>query len=222
MTRGKPWVRLKTASTLDGVTALENGVSQWITGAAARRDGHRWRARACAVLSGIGTVIEDDPSLTVREVDTPRQPLRIIVDARLQLTPQAKLFADIERSPLLVVCASDDTPKAQALRDAGAELLVLPNEGGKVDLPAMFQELGARGINEVHAESGHKLNGSLLREGCVDELLMYLAPTVLGRGMGLFNLGPFDTLAQRIDVDIRDMRAVGKDWRLLARLRPAS
>lgn len=222
MTRGKPWVRLKTASTLDGVTALENGVSQWITGAAARRDGHRWRARACAVLSGIGTVIEDDPSLTVREVDTPRQPLRIIVDARLQLMPQAKLFADIERSPLLVVCASDDTPKAQALRDAGAELLVLPNEGGKVDLPAMFQALGARGINEVHAESGHKLNGSLLREGCVDELLMYLAPTVLGRGMGLFNLGPFDTLAQRIDVDIRDMRAVGKDWRLLARLRPAS
>ena len=222
MTRGKPWVRLKTASTLDGVTALENGVSQWITGAAARRDGHRWRARACAVLSGIGTVIEDDPSLTVREVDTPRQPLRIIVDARLQLMPQAKLFADIERSPLLVVCASDDTPKAQALRDAGAELLVLPNEGGKVDLPAMFQALGARGINEVHAESGHKLNGSLLREGCVDELLMYLAPTVLGRGMGLFNLGPFDSLAQRIDVDIRDMRAVGKDWRLLARLRPAS
>lgn len=222
MTRGKPWVRLKTASTLDGVTALENGVSQWITGAAARCDGHRWRARACAVLSGIGTVIEDDPSLTVREVDTPRQPLRIIVDARLQLMPQAKLFADIERSPLLVVCASDDTPKAQALRDAGAELLVLPNEGGKVDLPAMFQALGARGINEVHAESGHKLNGSLLREGCVDELLMYLAPTVLGRGMGLFNLGPFDSLAQRIDVDIRDMRAVGKDWRLLARLRPAS
>jgi diaminohydroxyphosphoribosylaminopyrimidine deaminase/5-amino-6-(5-phosphoribosylamino)uracil reductase len=222
MTRGKPWVRLKTASTLDGVTALENGVSQWITGPAARRDGHRWRARACAVLSGIGTVIEDDPSLTVREVDTPRQPLRIIVDARLQLTPQAKLFADIERSPLLVVCASDDTPKAQALRDAGAELLVLPNEGGKVDLPAMFQALGARGLNEVHAESGHKLNGSLLREGCVDEVLMYLAPTVLGRGMGLFNLGPFDTLAQRIDVDIRDMRAVGKDWRLLARLRPSS
>uniref|UniRef100_UPI003137D35A bifunctional diaminohydroxyphosphoribosylaminopyrimidine deaminase/5-amino-6-(5-phosphoribosylamino)uracil reductase RibD n=1 Tax=Methyloversatilis discipulorum TaxID=1119528 RepID=UPI003137D35A len=222
MTRGRPWVRLKTASTLDGVTALENGVSQWITGPAARRDGHRWRARACAVLSGIGTVIEDDPSLTVREVDTPRQPLRIIVDARLQLTPQAKLFADIERSPLLVVCASDDTPKAQALRDVGAELLVLPNEGGKVDLPAMFQALGARGINEVHAESGHKLNGSLLREGCVDELLMYLAPTVLGRGMGLFNLGPFDTLAQRIDVDVRDMRAVGKDWRLLARLRPAS
>lgn len=222
MTRGKPWVRLKTASTLDGVTALENGVSQWITGPAARRDGHRWRARACAVLSGIGTVIEDDPSLTVREVDTPRQPLRIIVDARLQLTPQAKLFADIVRSPLLVVCASDDTPKAQALRDAGAELLVLPNEGGKVDLPAMFQALGARGLNEVHAESGHKLNGSLMREGCVDELLMYLAPTVLGRGMGLFNLGPFDTLAQRIDVDIRDLRAVGKDWRLLARLRPSS
>lgn len=222
MTRGRPWVRLKTASTLDGVTALTNGVSQWITGPAARRDGHRWRARACAILSGIGTVQQDNPALTVREVDTSRQPLRIVVDARLQLQPDARLFDDIERAPVLVACAGDDGPNAQAarrLRDAGAELLVLPNEGGKVDLPALFQALGARGLNEVHAESGHKLNGSLLREGCVDELLMYMAPTVLGQGMGLFNLGPFDTLAQRIDVDIRDVRAVGRDWRILARLR---
>lgn len=218
MMRGRPWVRLKTASTLDGITALENGVSQWITGPAARRDGHRWRARACAILSGIGTVQEDDPSLTVREVVTERQPLRIIVDAKLALSPRAKLFADIDRAPLLVACASDDVPNARALRDAGAELLVLPNDGGKVDLPAMLQALGARGINELHAESGQKLNGSLLREGCVDELLMYLTPTLLGRGMGLFNLGPFDSLAQRIDVDIRDMRAVGCDWRVLARL----
>ena len=220
MTRGRPWVRLKTASTLDGVTALDNGVSQWITGPAARRDGHRWRARACALLSGIGTVQEDDPSLTVREVDTERQPLRVIVDARLALSPQARLFADIAQAPLLVVCASDDTPRARALRDAGAELLVLPNDAGKVDLPAMLQALGARGINELHAESGHKLNGSLLREGCVDELLMYLAPTLLGNGLGLFNLGPFDTLAQRIDLDVRDLRAVGRDWRVLARVRP--
>lgn len=219
MTRGRPWVRLKTASTLDGVTALDNGVSQWITGPAARRDGHRWRARACAVLSGIGTVQEDNPSLTVREVPVERQPLRVIVDARLALSPAAKLFADIDRAPVLVVCASDDVPNARALRDAGAELLALPNDGGKVDLPALLQALGARGINELHAESGHKLNGSLLREGCVDELLMYVAPTVLGRGMSLFNLGPFDTLDQRVDVDIRDIRAVGRDWRVLARLR---
>jgi diaminohydroxyphosphoribosylaminopyrimidine deaminase/5-amino-6-(5-phosphoribosylamino)uracil reductase len=221
MTRGRPWVRLKTASTLDGVTALDNGVSQWITGPAARRDGHRWRARACAVLSGIGTVQEDNPSLTVREVPTERQPLRVIVDARLALSPAAKLFADIDRAPLLVVCASDDVPNARVLRDAGAELLVLPNDGGKVDLPALLQALGARGINELHAESGHKLNGSLLREGCVDELLMYVAPTVLGRGMGLFNLGPFVTLDQRIDLDVRDIRAVGRDWRVLARLHAA-
>lgn len=219
MTRGRPWLRLKTASTLDGVTALHNGASQWITGPAARRDGHRWRARACAILSGIGTVQEDDPALTVREVPTQRQPLRVIVDAKLALSPQAKLFVDIERAPLLVVCAADEAPNAHVLRDAGAELLVLPNDGGKVDLPAMLQALGARGINEVHAESGHKLNGSLLREGCVDELLMYLAPTVLGRGMGLFNLGPFDTLAQRMDLDVRDIRAIGRDWRVLARLR---
>jgi diaminohydroxyphosphoribosylaminopyrimidine deaminase/5-amino-6-(5-phosphoribosylamino)uracil reductase len=219
MMRGRPWLRLKTASTFDGVTALENGASQWITGPAARRDGHRWRARACAILSGIGTVQEDDPALTVREVPTPRQPLRVIVDAKLALSPQAKLFADIDRAPLLVVCASDESPNASVLRDAGAELMVLPNDGGKVDLPAMLQALGARGINELHAESGHKLNGSLLREGCVDELLMYLAPTVLGRGMGLFNLGPFDTLAQRIDLDVREIRAIGRDWRVLARLR---
>lgn len=219
MTRGRPWVRLKTASTLDGITALDNGVSQWITGPAARRDGHRWRARACAILSGIGTVQEDDPSLTVREVATERQPLRVIVDAKLALSPRAKLFADIDRAPLLVACASDGAPNARALRDAGAELLVLPNDGGKVNLAALLQALGARGINELHAESGQKLNGSLLREGCVDELLMYLAPTVLGSGMGLFRLGPFDSLAQRIDVDIRDMRSVGCDWRVLARLR---
>ena len=218
MTHGRPWVRLKTASTLDGITALDNGVSQWITGPSARRDGHRWRARACAILSGIGTVQEDDPSLTVREVATERQPLRVIVDAKLALSPRARLFADIDRAPVLVACASDDMPNARALCDAGAELLVLPNDGGKVDLPAMLQALGARGINELHAESGQKLNGSLLREGCVDELLMYLAPTVLGRGMGLFNLGPFDSLAQRIDIDIRDVRAVGRDWRVLARL----
>jgi diaminohydroxyphosphoribosylaminopyrimidine deaminase / 5-amino-6-(5-phosphoribosylamino)uracil reductase len=218
MTRGRPWVRLKTASTLDGVSALDNGVSQWITGPAARRDGHRWRARACAVLSGIGTVQQDDPSLTVRDLAATRQPLRVIVDARLALSPKARLFADIERSPLLVVCADAEAPAARALRDAGAELLALPNDGGKVDLPALMQALGARGINELHAESGHKLNGSLLREECVDELLMYVAPTVLGRGMGLFNLGPFDTLAQRMDVDVRDIRAVGRDWRILARL----
>ena len=219
MSRGRPWLRLKTASTLDGVTALENGVSQWITGPAARRDGHRWRARACAVLSGIGTVQTDDPSLTVRDVPTERQPLRVIVDAKLALSPEARLFADIERAPLLVVCASDDVPNARVLRDAGAELLMLPNDGGKVDLPAMLQVLGARGINELHVESGHKLNGSLLREGCVDEVLMYVAPTMLGHGMGLFNLGPFDTLAQRVDLDVRDVRAVGRDWRVLARIR---
>jgi diaminohydroxyphosphoribosylaminopyrimidine deaminase/5-amino-6-(5-phosphoribosylamino)uracil reductase len=219
MTRGRPWVRLKTASTLDGVTALENGVSQWITGPAARRDGHRWRARACAVLSGIGTVQADDPSLTVREVRTERQPLRVIVDAKLGLSPAARLFADIQSARLLVVCASDETPHARVLRDAGAEVLALPNDGGKVDLPAMLQALGARGVNELHVESGYKLNGSLLREGCVDELLMYLAPTVLGRGSGLFNLGPFDTLARRIELEVRDVRAVGRDWRVLARLR---
>lgn len=218
MTRGLPWVRLKTASSLDGVTALDNGVSQWITGAHARRDGHRWRARACAVLSGIGTVLGDDPALTVREVDTPRQPLRIVVDAQLRLPVGARLFHDIARAPLLLVCASDDVPQAQRLRDAGAELLVLPDaSSGKVDLPAMFRALAARGFNEIHVEAGCKLNGSLLRESCVDEVLMYFAPSLLGRGMGLFNHGPLDTLDQRISLELRDMRQIGRDIRVLAR-----
>ena len=154
-----------------------NGKSQWITGEAARNDGHHWRARACAVLTGIGTVRDDDPQLTVRAVTTSRQPLRVVIDSRLELPLTARI---LEGGGVLVVCAVADQAKATRLQDKGAEILVLPNAAGKVELPALMQELGRRGINELHVEAGHKLNGSLLNEGCIDELLLYFAPCLIG------------------------------------------
>ena len=217
MTRGRPWLRLKAAASLDGKTALNNGVSQWITGPDARRDGHRWRARACAVLTGIGTVRDDDPQLSVRDVDTSRQPLRVVVDSRLEIPLTAKI---LHGGPVLVAAAVDDEKKADLLRAAGAEVLLLPNADGKVELKGLLQELGRRGINEVHAEAGFKLNGSLLREGLVDELLLYLAPCLVGHAAsGLFNLPELTSLEGKRLLQIRDLRQIGEDIRLIARLR---
>jgi diaminohydroxyphosphoribosylaminopyrimidine deaminase/5-amino-6-(5-phosphoribosylamino)uracil reductase len=214
--RGTPWVRLKIAASLDGKTALANGVSQWITGPEARRDGHAWRARACAVLTGIGTVIEDDPRLTVRDVATPRQPLRILVDSRMEVSPQAKLLVG---GGVLIVAARDDAEKRKRLTDLGAEVIVLPNPAGKVDLAALMGELGQRALNEVHIEAGFKLNGSLLREGIIDELLLYMAPSILGdAARGMFHLPEFKTLAERHELDIRDLARIGNDIRILARV----
>lgn len=219
MERGRPWLRLKAASTLDGKTALSNGVSQWITGAEARRDGHRWRARACAVLTGIGTVRADDPQLTVRDIPCERQPLRILVDARLEVSPQARI---LRGEPILIATASDDMTRAAALSADGHELVVLPNPAGKVDLPKLMVELGRRGLNEVHVEAGFKLNGSLLREGCVDELLLYLAPMLVGdTAGGLFNLPELSRLQDAVRLDIRDLRRVGGDLRVIARPAPS-
>ena len=220
MTRGRPWLRLKAAASLDGKTALDNGTSQWITGPDARRDGHAWRARACAILTGIGTVRDDDPQLTVRDVDTPRQPLRVVVDSRLETPPSARILDGARNgAPVLIACASEDAARAAALRARGAELLVLPNAAGKVELPALFGELARRGINEVHAEAGLKLNGSLLREDCVDELLLYLAPCLIGdAAQGLFNLPALESLDQRRRLDILDLRRIGDDIRIRARL----
>ena len=217
MTRGRPWLRLKAAASLDGKTALDNGSSQWITGPAARRDGHAWRARACAILTGIGTVRDDDPQLTVREVDTPRQPLRVIVDSRLETPLTAKILSG---GPVLLAAAVDDEKKANSLRAAGAEVLLLPNAAGKVELKDLLEELARRGINEVHAEAGFKLNGSLLREGLVDELLLYLAPCLIGHAAaGIFNLPALAELDDRQRLQVRDLRQVGEDIRLIARFR---
>jgi diaminohydroxyphosphoribosylaminopyrimidine deaminase/5-amino-6-(5-phosphoribosylamino)uracil reductase len=228
MVRGTPWVRLKVAASLDGITALPNGVSQWITSDAARADGHQWRARACAVLTGLGTVRADDPQLTVRAVDTPRQPIRIVVDSRLELPATARLLQSAA-SPLWIVHALPSdvaAPRLAALRAAavpGLELqdIALPADAdkpGKTNLRTLMTALGQRGINELHCEAGEKLNASLLRAGVVDELLLYLAPTLLGQGAGLAALGPFENLADGLQLRWHAVDRIGDDVRILARL----
>jgi diaminohydroxyphosphoribosylaminopyrimidine deaminase / 5-amino-6-(5-phosphoribosylamino)uracil reductase len=208
MARGRPWVRLKVAATLDGRTSLLNGKSQWITGAEARRDGHRWRARACAILTGAGTVRADDPRLTVREVETPRQPLRVIVDSRLETPANARV---LQGEKALVF-------SAMAGKLANAEVVVLPNNKQKVELPAMLEELARRGVNELHVEAGFRLNGSLVREGCVDEFLVYLNPSFLGdAAQGMLDLPGFAALDKRLKLKVLSLDRVGDDLRILAR-----
>ena len=214
MRRGLPWVRLKSAASLDGMTALANGQSQWITGPEARADGHAWRARACVILTGIGTVKADDPQLTVRAVETGRQPRRVIVDSNLDIDLDAKVLAG---PPSWIVCASANPRKAAALQAAGHDVIMLPNAAGKVDLAALMRELGRREINEVHVEAGSKLNGSLIRAGCVDELLVYLAPSLIGEAQGMFALGPLSSLEQRQRLTFHAVKQVGADLRILAR-----
>jgi diaminohydroxyphosphoribosylaminopyrimidine deaminase/5-amino-6-(5-phosphoribosylamino)uracil reductase len=210
VTRSRPWVRMKIAATLDGRSALADGRSRWITGPGARRDGHRWRARACAILTGIGTVKADDPRLTVREVETPRQPLRVVVDSRLELPQSARI---LEGGNVLVFCAVD---KKRALE--GAEVVVLPNARGKVELPAMLEALALRGVNELHVEAGFRLNGSLVREGCVDEFLVYLNPSFLGDGaQGMLELPPFGALEARLALRLCSVERIGEDLRIIAR-----
>ena len=214
MSRGRPWVRLKLAASLDGKTALPNGVSQWITGPAARQDGHRWRARACAILSGIGTVRDDDPQLNVRGVATDRQPLKVVVDSRLELSPQARV---LEGGRLLLATAAVDGERSELLRQRGAEVIFLPNATGKVDLPSLLTELGRRGINELHVEGGFRLNGALVSAGLVDELLLYLAPCLVGdQARGMFDWPELASLDAKRQLTIRDMRMVGSDLRVIA------
>jgi len=214
MQRAKPWVRMKAAASLDGKTALHDGRSQWITSQAARDDGHWWRARACAILTGIGTVKEDDPQLNVRAVDTPRQPRRIIVDSQLQINPDARILAG---GGAWIVTAHTYPEKEARLREQGAEVILLPNAQGKVDLPGLMLELGRRQINEVHVEAGYKLNGSLIRENCVDELLLYLAPNLLGEAQGLFDLGTLASLEDKCQLSFHEIKQIGADLRILAR-----
>jgi diaminohydroxyphosphoribosylaminopyrimidine deaminase / 5-amino-6-(5-phosphoribosylamino)uracil reductase len=216
MVRGVPWVRLKIAASLDGRTALENGASQWITSAEARRDGHAWRARAAAVLTGIGTLRDDDPRLDVREVATPRQPAAIVVDSRLETPLDAKIFQPVR--PLFIYGAVDEPARRAALEQRGATVALLPGPNGKVDLSALLRDLAGRGINELHVEAGHKLNGSLLRERLVDEFLVYLAPKLLGPGRGMADVGPFTDLAQAARLDFLSAQPVGADLRILARV----
>lgn len=215
MVRRRPWVRMKVAASLDGRTALDNGVSQWITGPAARADGHAWRARAGAILTGIGTVLEDDPRLDVREFDTPRQPLRAIVDSRLDTPVHARILPP--PGEVRVYGARDDAGRRVALEAAGAQVTLLPGPQGKVDLPAVLADLAASGVNDLHVEAGHKLNGSFLREGLVDEFLVYLAPRLVGLGRPMMQFGPLTRLDEALALEFVEVTQVGPDLRIRAR-----
>ena len=222
MVRKKPWVRLKTAASLDGITALPNGQSQWITSAAARADSHAWRARACALLTGIGTVLQDRPRLDVRDHETLRQPALVVVDSDLQTPAGAPLFE--AKRAVFIYAASPQPQRQAALERNGATVTYLPGavqepgERPKVNLEAMLRDLAVRQINELHVEAGHKLNGSLLRDGLVDEFLVYLAPLWLGTGAGMSNWGPLAKLSEGLALQYRSVTPVGADLRLVARV----
>ena len=219
MTHGRPLVRSKIAMSLDGRTALNNGVSQWITGSAARSDGHAFRKRAGAVLTGVGTVLDDDPRLDVRLVETARQPLRVVVDSRLEMPPTARVLAP--PGQVLVYTAAPDAARGSArgaaLQATGAEVATLAGTGGKVDLPALLADLAHRGINELHVEAGHKLNGSFVREGLVDEFLIYMAPRLFGVGRELAAFGPLERLQDTLDLRFISLTQIGDDLRIIAR-----
>ena len=215
MKRGRPWVRAKMAASLDGRTALASGESQWITGEQARADGHAWRARACAILTGVGTVMQDDPQLTVRARATPRQPLRVIVDRHGQTSPSARVLAD--DNALMITAGERNAAWPDAL-----DVLALPDSNGRVDLAAMIQALGTRGINELHVEAGAKLTGALLEAGLIDELLLYFAPAVIGDpARGMFErAAPLTSLTGMSRLAWHSVERVGDDLRVIARVLP--
>jgi len=217
MTRGRPYLRVKLAASLDGRTALANGESKWITGEAARADVQRLRARSSAILTGIGTVLADDPSLTVRDLDVERQPLRVVVDPQLRMRTSARMLA--LPGATLVVTGAGSEDAAATLRAAGAEVLCLPLDSERMDLTLLLEQLAAREVNEVLVEAGATLCGELLCASLVDELVLYLAPHLLGsHARGLFDIPGLTSMADRIALDIQDIRAIGKDWRITAKL----
>ena len=216
MTSGMPWVRSKIAASLDGRTALANGESQWITGEAARRDVHGWRARSCAVMTGIDTVLKDDAQLSVRHIPTTRQPLRVVLDSHLRIPYSAKIF---QGGQVLIVTATPDANKISLLEQAGSMVAVLADENGQVDLHAAIRHLASIGCNEVLVEAGGTLNGALLQAGLVDELVIYFAPQLLGDfARGIAQLGELEKLDQRINLEWQDVRHVGKDLRIVVKV----
>lgn len=217
MTQQRPFVRLKVAASLDGKTALANGASQWITSPASRRDVHHWRARSCAMLTGIGTVLHDDPSLTVRDVDSTRQPVRVIVDSQLRIPLTAKV---LEQGHAIIAYAQAPEDKIARLQAVGVQTLALPNTAGQVDIAGLLSALAQRQINEVLVEAGAGLNGALLQAGLVDELLLYYAPKLMGTSAAdMFALPAFTEMTQALDLQLLDVRQFGPDIRLQARLR---
>ncbi len=221
MVRKTPWVRLKAAMSLDGATALPDGSSQWITGEAARADGHYWRARACTILTGIGTVLADNPALDVRYVQTPRQPRLVIVDSQLRTPANSRLFAT--QREVLIYCATPHAERQAALEQAGATVIALPNAAApgtapQVDLAAMMRDLGQRDVNELHVEAGGVLNGALLAANLVDECVLYLAPKLLGQGLAAFQGLRLAQLADAPALDITTIDTLGTDIRVQARV----
>ncbi|WP_374562793.1 bifunctional diaminohydroxyphosphoribosylaminopyrimidine deaminase/5-amino-6-(5-phosphoribosylamino)uracil reductase RibD [Ideonella sp.] len=215
MQRGRPWVRMKIAASLDGRTALDNGVSQWITGEAARHDGHAWRKRAAALLTGSGTVLADNPRLDVRGHAIARQPLRIVLDSKLATPADARLFD--ASAPTLFVTAGSDAQRSQGLQARGAEVINCPGPDGRVDLAALLGELARRELNEIHVEAGARLNAALLQAGWVDELLVYQAPLLIGPGRGMAALPALDSLNELQRFAYHRVDRVGSDLRLLLR-----
>jgi diaminohydroxyphosphoribosylaminopyrimidine deaminase/5-amino-6-(5-phosphoribosylamino)uracil reductase len=222
MTQGLPWVRMKIASSIDGKTALNNGTSQWITGPEARLDGHHWRAQACCILTGIGTAKADDPQLNVRDVDTPRQPIRVLIDSFLEVSLDAKILDENLGGHTVIICGEVDPTHLEKMTNAlhakNVNIVQLPDKTsskGKVDLKAVFKYLAEKlHVNEVHVEAGFKLNGSLLRESCVDELLLYMAPRLIGEAIGMANLPELNSLDQTSHWDLIEHTSVGNDLRL--------
>lgn len=214
MTRKTPWVWLKLAVSLDGRIALNNGISQWITGPEAQADGHWWRARSCAVLTGSGTILADNPLLNVRHIPTPRQPLRAIVDTGFSLDDTARIF---DGNRVVIFTCHSNPDKAARLQDRNVQVVQLPMQDNRVDLQAVMQWLAAHDINEVHTEAGAQLSGALLRAGCVDELLVYMAPMLLGEGLPMAALGPWQSLTQAQQFEFIETQRIGADVRLRAR-----
>ena len=216
MTRKQPFIRCKIAASLDGKTALNNGASQWITSEPARLDVQHWRARSCAILTGIGTVLADNPSMSVRDIATNRQPLKVIVDSQLQTPIDAKI---LQGGNVVIAFTNDAQNKSSALIEAGAQLLCIPNEQNKVCLKALLSHLAACEINEVLCEAGEGLNGALLAQNLIDELLIYYAPKLMGNtAKGMFALPAFTQMSQAMNLDIIDLRQIGVDIRLRAKL----
>jgi len=213
---GRPWLRVKSAVSLDGRTGLAGGESQWITGEDARADVQRWRARSSAILTGIGTVLADDPSLDARVGGAVQQPLRVVVDSRWRTPPDSKVLRDPAAAWIVGGEAND---AMRALAKAGVKCSSLPGDNGGVDLAGLLDALGEAGLNEVQVEAGSRLCGALLGAGLVDEVLLYVAPVLLGDGgPGPFALGPLESMAQRTHFELLDTIHVGRDLRL--RLRP--
>ncbi|MBK7282763.1 MAG: bifunctional diaminohydroxyphosphoribosylaminopyrimidine deaminase/5-amino-6-(5-phosphoribosylamino)uracil reductase RibD [Burkholderiales bacterium] len=222
MVRKTPWVRMKVAASLDGKTALTNGLSQWITSTEARADGHAWRARSCAVLTGIGTILADDPQLDVRLIQTTRQPHVVIVDSHLRIPLDAKVLCS--GRTVYIYTAVANTSKQAELEQRGAKVIHCPQSQTTeaqpaVDLQTMLLDLGRREINELHVEAGQRLNGSLVRHGLVDELLVYLAPKFIGQGRDMAHFGPLVALDKALQLDFSSVELVGPDVRLVARVR---